>query len=71
MPKTWWAGASGNAFAEGYKLGDFRADARASLAIFLVALPLALALGVAVDLPPQYGLYSAIIRRHRDATARR
>ncbi len=48
-------------FREGYKLGDFRADARASLAIFLVALPLALALGVAVDLPPQYGLYSAII----------
>ncbi len=46
---------------EGYKLQDFRADARASIAIFMVALPLALALGVAVDLPPQYGLYSAIV----------
>jgi sulfate permease, SulP family len=48
-------------FKQGYELGDFKADFRASVSIALVALPLALAIGVAVDVPPQYGLYSAIV----------
>jgi SulP family sulfate permease len=46
---------------EGYTRRDFRADAMAGLVVGVVALPLSMALAVAVDLPPQHGLYTAII----------
>jgi SulP family sulfate permease len=46
---------------EGYTARDFRADAMAGLVVGVVALPLSMALAVAVDLPPQHGLYTAII----------
>src|SRR5690242_9862912 len=46
---------------EGYTKRDFRADAMAGLVVGVVALPLSMALAVAVDLPPQHGLYTAII----------
>ncbi|MEZ4363625.1 MAG: SulP family inorganic anion transporter [Kofleriaceae bacterium] len=46
---------------DGYSLADFRADARASVVVGLTALPIALALAIAVEVPPQYGLYTAII----------
>src|SRR5690349_7576292 len=46
---------------EGYTARDFRADAMAGLVVGVVALPLSMALSVAVDLPPQHGLYTAII----------
>jgi sulfate permease, SulP family len=46
---------------EGYTARDFRADAMAGVVVGIVALPLSMALAVAVDLPPQHGLYTAII----------
>jgi sulfate permease, SulP family len=46
---------------EGYTARDFRADAMAGVVVGVVALPLSMALAVAVDLPPQHGLYTAII----------
>ena len=46
---------------EGYTARDFRADALAGLVVGVVALPLSMALAVAVSLPPQHGLYTAIV----------
>ena len=38
-----------------------RSDALAGLTVAIVAMPLAMALAIAVGAPPQYGLYSAIV----------
>ncbi len=46
---------------EGYTARDFRADALAGVVVGVVALPLSMALAVAVGVPPQYGLYTAIV----------
>ena len=46
---------------EGYTAKDFRADLLASLVIGVVALPLSMALAIGCDVPPQHGLYTAII----------
>ncbi|HET9596433.1 MAG TPA: C4-dicarboxylic acid transporter DauA [Anaeromyxobacteraceae bacterium] len=46
---------------EGYGLGDLRRDALAGLIVGVVALPLAMALSIAVGAPPQQGLYTAIV----------
>jgi SulP family sulfate permease len=46
---------------EGYTAKDFRADLLASLVVGVVALPLSMALAIACDVPPQHGLYTAII----------
>ncbi|HEY5939160.1 MAG TPA: C4-dicarboxylic acid transporter DauA [Kofleriaceae bacterium] len=46
---------------EGYTKQDFRADLMASLVVGVVALPLSMALAIACDVPPQHGLYTAII----------
>jgi SulP family sulfate permease len=46
---------------EGYTSKDFRADLLASLVVGIVALPLSMALAIACDVPPQHGLYTAII----------
>lgn len=46
---------------EGYTARDFRADLLASLVVGVVALPLSMALAIACDVPPQHGLYTAII----------
>ena len=46
---------------EGYSKQDFRADLMASLVVGVVALPLSMALAIACDVPPQHGLYTAII----------
>src|SRR6185503_15348836 len=46
---------------EGYSIKDFRADLLAALVVGVVALPLSMALAIACDVPPQYGLYTAII----------
>lgn len=45
----------------GYNLTTFQADLIAGLIVSLVALPLSMALSIAVGLPPQYGLYTAIV----------
>jgi SulP family sulfate permease len=49
------------AFAQGYGVADFRADALAGLVVGIVALPLSMALAIAVGVPPQHGLYTAIV----------
>lgn len=45
----------------GYDLAAFRADAMAGLVVGIVALPLSMALAIAVGVPPQHGLYTAIV----------
>ncbi len=46
---------------KGYTFQTFKSDAIAGLIVSLVALPLAMALSIAVGLPPQHGLYTAIV----------
>src|SRR5205823_4287378 len=48
-------------FAEGYSAGDLRRDVLAGLVVGIVALPLSMALAIAVGVPPQHGLYTAIV----------
>src|SRR3954453_5039253 len=47
--------------AGGYGPADFRQDALAGLVVGVVALPLSMALAIASGVPPQHGLYTAII----------
>jgi sulfate permease, SulP family len=44
-----------------YSLRTLKQDALAALVVSLIALPLSMALSIAVGLPPQHGLYTAII----------
>ncbi len=46
---------------EGYGAADLRADLLAGTVVGIVAIPLAMALAVAVGAPPQHGLYTAIV----------
>lgn len=45
----------------GYSLADARADLFAGLVVGVLALPLSMALAIAVGAPPQHGLYTAIV----------
>jgi SulP family sulfate permease len=45
---------------KGYTARDFRADVLAGIVVGIVALPLSMALAIAVGAPPQHGLYTAI-----------
>jgi sulfate permease, SulP family len=47
--------------AQGYSLGRLRKDALAGVVVGIVALPLSMALAIAVGVAPQYGLYTAIV----------
>src|SRR5258705_7214768 len=47
--------------AEGYSAASLRRDALAGIVVGFVALPLSMALAIAVGVPPQHGLYTAII----------
>src|SRR5687767_15676882 len=49
------------AFEEGYTRSHLRADVLSGIIVGVVALPLSMALAIAVDVPPQHGLYTAII----------
>ena len=46
---------------QGYSRSDFIADAIAGLAVAIVALPLAMAIAIASNLPPERGLFTAIV----------
>jgi SulP family sulfate permease len=46
---------------EGYTRKDLRSDLMAGLVVGVVALPLSMALAIASEVPPQHGLYTAII----------
>lgn len=46
---------------KGYGFSTFRQDAMAAFVVSLLALPLSMALSIAVGLPPQHGLYTAIV----------
>lgn len=48
-------------FAEGYSARHLRNDIMAGLVVGIVALPLSMALAIASGVPPQHGLYTAII----------
>ena len=47
--------------AEGYSLATLRADLLAGLVVGVVAVPLSMALAIAAGVPPQHGLYTAIV----------
>lgn len=49
------------AWRDGYTLTNLRQDILAGLTIGTVALPLSMALAIATGVPPQHGLYTAII----------
>src|SRR6201990_3665586 len=46
--------------SEGYSADDLRHDVLAGLVVGIVALPLSMALAIAIGAPPQAGLYTAI-----------
>jgi SulP family sulfate permease len=46
---------------EGYSREDLKKDALAGVVVGVVALPLSMALAVGVGVPPQHGLYTAIV----------
>src|SRR5438270_13704723 len=50
-----------SAFAEGYGARDLRSDVLPGLVVGAVARPLSMALAIAVGVPPQHGLYTAIV----------
>jgi SulP family sulfate permease len=47
--------------SQGYSLGQLRKDALAGVVVGIVALPLSMALAIAVGVAPQHGLYTAIV----------
>ena len=50
-----------SAWREGYGPADFRHDVLAGLTTGTVAVPLSMALAIATGVPPQHGLYTAIV----------
>ncbi len=46
---------------KGYGFAAFRQDMLAAFVVSLLALPLSMALSIAVGLPPQHGIYTAIV----------
>ncbi|MBZ0135726.1 MAG: C4-dicarboxylic acid transporter DauA [Planctomycetes bacterium] len=49
------------ALRDGYSIKQFRGDLLAGVVVGVVALPLSMALAIASGVPPQYGLYTAIV----------
>src|SRR6187401_1443753 len=55
------AAALREALREGYGGKQLRADAMAGVVVGVIALPLSMALAIASGVPPQHGLYTAIV----------
>lgn len=49
------------AFKEGYNFTSLKADLGAGFVVSLIALPISMALAIAIGLPPQQGIYTAIV----------
>ncbi len=47
--------------SEGYGLRRFQSDVMAGLTVGVIALPLSMALAIASGVPPQHGLYTAVV----------
>ena len=56
-----FASALREALAEGYGRSHLLADLVAGITLGVIAIPLAMALAIAAGVPPQHGLYAAII----------
>lgn len=56
-----FASALRRSLRQGYDLRRFRQDLLAGLVVGVVALPLSMALAIGAGVPPQHGLYTAII----------
>lgn len=56
-----WSSALRDSWRLGYGFSDFRSDLLAGAVVALVAIPLAMALAIASGVPPQYGLYTAVV----------
>jgi SulP family sulfate permease len=56
-----FASALRESLREGYDARKFRDDLLAGLVVGIVALPLSMALAIATGVPPQHGLYTAIV----------
>ena len=56
-----FASAIRDALRKGYTAQTFKSDLMAGLVVGIVALPLSMALAIATGVPPQHGLYTAII----------
>ncbi|MFI5299917.1 MAG: SulP family inorganic anion transporter [Polyangiales bacterium] len=61
IPKPQPAEAMRRALRSGYGAKDFRADVLAGVVVGIVALPLSMALAIAVSARPETGLYTAIV----------
>lgn len=61
--RHWPAFAAGlrSAWGAGYGPGELRRDLLAGVTVGIVSLPLSMALAIAIGVPPQHGLYTAII----------
>ena len=55
------ASAVKDTLKQGYSFQDLRADLLAGITLGIIAVPLAMALAIASGVPPQYGLYTAIV----------
>lgn len=55
------ATAMRRAWAKGYGAPELRADLLAGMVVGVVALPLSMALSIAIGVPPQHGLYTAMV----------
>lgn len=58
--KIEWFHALRERLREGYRLSDLRSDALAGIVVGLVAIPLGMALAIAIGAAPQHGLYTVI-----------
>ncbi|WP_339617944.1 C4-dicarboxylic acid transporter DauA [uncultured Gilvimarinus sp.] len=55
------SGLSDSCLKEGYSLNKLRGDVMAGLTVGISAIPLSMALAIAIGVPPQHGLYTSLV----------